>query len=156
MVALLGGSIAHSYLYNKIWLANGNDPPECMTPNSNIFTCPHTDTEYYHGFYWSNHIMTISILITGIVFGIKFYRKETNKIITNSFVLMACVIVLAVILIFTMGHFRTQSYYEGAYDFVMFDCFDERASNPNLHAKIIYQNATHIIDNKNCEWQTRQ
>ena len=76
MVALLGGSIAHSYLYNKIWLANGNDPPECMTPNSNVFTCPHTDTKYYHGFYWSNHIMTISILITGIVFGIKFYRKK--------------------------------------------------------------------------------
>ena len=69
---------------------------------------------------------------------------------------MACVIVLVLMLVFAMGHFRTQSYYEGAYDFVMFDCFDERTPNPNLHAKIIYQNNTHIIDNKNCEWQTRQ
>ena len=79
MVVLIGGSILHSSLYNKIWIANGNDPPECMTPNSNVFTCPHTDAEYYHGFYWSNHIMTISILITGIVFGIKFYRKKNKQ-----------------------------------------------------------------------------
>ena len=69
---------------------------------------------------------------------------------------MACVIVLIVIMVFAMGHFRTQSYYEGAYDFVMFDCFEERANAPTLHVKIVYQNATHVIDNKNCQWGIRQ
>ena len=156
LVALVGGSIAHGYLYNKIWLADGNDPPECMTPNDNRFTCPHTDPEYYHGFYWSNHIMTISILIAGSVFGVKLYRIKADRITKKPIVIMACIITLVVIMIFAIGHFRTQGYYEGAYDVVMFDCFDERANVPTLHAKIIYQNATHVIDNKNCRWELRK
>ena len=52
--------------------------------------------------------------------------------------------------------FENSKLHEGAYDFVMFDCFDERATVPNLHAKIIYQNATHVIDNKNCQWELRK
>ena len=80
LVALLGGSIAQSYLYNNIWLANGNETPECLSPYDNSFTCPHTDPEYYHGFYWSNRIMTISILIAGTVFGLNLYRRRTEKI----------------------------------------------------------------------------
>ena len=155
LVALVGGGIAHSHLYNKIWLGNGNDPPECMTPNDNIFTCSHTDPEYYHGFYWSNHLMTISILVAGTVFGAKIYRKKADKITKKPFVIMACIIMLIVIMVFALGHFRTQNYYEGTYDFVMFDCFDERGRG-DLHAKIIYQNDTHVIDNKNCQWELRQ
>ena len=27
LIALVGGSIAHSHLYNAIWLASGNDTP---------------------------------------------------------------------------------------------------------------------------------
>ena len=69
---------------------------------------------------------------------------------------MAGLIVLVVLLIFSIGHFRTQSYYEEAYDFVMFDCFDERAPNPTLHAAIVYHNNTHIIDNQNCQWELRR
>ena len=80
IVELMGGSIAHSYLYNNIWLASDNDIPECLTSYDNGFTCPHTDPEYYHGFYWSNKIMTISILVAGTVFGVKLYRKKTEKI----------------------------------------------------------------------------
>ena len=156
IVELMGGSIAHSYLYNNIWLASDNDTPECLTSYDNGFTCPHTDPEYYHGFYWSNKIMTISILVAGTVFGVKLYRKKTEKITKKPLVIMACVIVLIVIMVFAMGHFRTQSYYEGAYDFVMFDCFEERANAPTLHVKIVYQNATHVIDNKNCQWEIRQ
>lgn len=83
LVALLGGSIAHSYIYNNIWLASGNETPECQTPNDNRFTCPHTDPEYYHGFFWSNRIMTISILVAGTVFGANLYRKRTEKITKN-------------------------------------------------------------------------
>ncbi len=156
MVALVGGGIAHSSLYNKIWLANGNDPPECMTPNDNIFTCHHTDAEYYHGFYWSSHITQFSILITGIVLGVKLCRKKTEKLPKKSLLMIAIIIVLVVMLVFTLGHLRTQSYYEGAYRPVMFDCFDERAPNPTLHATIVYQNDTHIIDNKNCQWVIRK
>ena len=155
-VVLIGGGIAHSHFYNKMWLANGNNPPECMTNYDNSFTCPHTDPEYYHGFYWSNHIMTLSILVGGTVFGIKLYRMKTDKIPKKPIVIMACIIVLVVIMVFTIGHFRTQSYYEDGYDVVMFDCFNERATTPNLHAKIIYQNDTHVIDNKNCQWELRK
>ncbi len=84
IVALVGGGIAHSYLYNKIWISSGNGPPECMTNYDNRFTCPHTDPEYYHGFYWSNKIMTISILIAGTVFGVNLYIKRTEKIIKKT------------------------------------------------------------------------
>ena len=156
MVALIGGSIAHSYLYNNIWLASGNDSPECMTPYANPFACPHTDPEYYHGFFWSSHIMDIIIWTAGIVFGTILYRKKTSSITKKPFIIMACLIVLVVLLIFSIGYFRTLSYYEGAYDFVMFDCFDERAPNPTLHSTIVYQNATHVIDNKNCQWELRK
>ena len=83
LTALLGASIAHSYLYNQIWLADGNDPPGCMKSYANHFACPHTDAEYYHGFYWSNHMMDILILTAGIVFGIRLYRKKTNSITKN-------------------------------------------------------------------------
>ena len=155
LIALVGGGIAHSSLYNKIWLANGNEPPECMTPNDNIFTCHHTDAEYYHGFYWSSHITQFSILIAGIVFGVKLCSKKTDKIPKKSLIIIAIIIVFVVMLVFTLSYLRTQNYYKGAYRFVMFDCFDERGRG-DLHAKIIYQNDTHIIDNKNCEWQTRQ
>ncbi|MCH9658236.1 hypothetical protein K0U27_06005 [archaeon] len=156
IVALIGGSIAHSYIYNQIWLADGNDPPECMKSYANHFACPHTDAEYYHGFYWSNHMMDILILTTGIVLGIRLYRKKTNNITKKPFIIMVGLIVLVVLLIFSIGHFRIQSYYEGSYDFVMFDCFDERAPVPTLHAAIIHQNDTHVIDNKNCQWELRQ
>ena len=155
LVALVGGSIAHSYIYNHIWLASGNDTPKCMTPNDNSFTCPHTDPEYFHGFDWSNKIMAISILVAGTVFGVNLYRKRAEKITKKPLVIMLCIIVLVVIMVFAIGHFRTMSYYEGAYDFVMFDCFDER-SRGDLHAKIIYQNDTHVIDNKNCQWELRK
>ena len=156
MIALVGGGIVHSSLYNKIWLANGNEPPECMTPNDNIFTCSHTDAEYYHGFYWSSHITQFSILIAGIVFGVKLCSKKTYKIPKKSLIIIAIIIVFVVMLVFTLGYLRTQNYYEGAYRFVMFDCFDERAPVPTYHAKIIYQNDTHTIDNKNCEWELRK
>lgn len=156
LVALVGGSIAHSYLYNKIWLSSGNESPECMAPYNNIFACPHTDAEYYHGFYWSSHIMDIVIWGAGIVFGMKLYKKKTNDITKKPFIVMVGLIVLVVLLIFSIGHFRTQNYYEGAYDFVMFDCFDERAPVQNMHAVIIYQNNTHVIDNKNCEWEIKK
>ena len=155
LVVLLGSSIAHSYIYNQIWLAD-NDTPECMTPYANPFVCPHTDAEYHHGFYWSSHITQFSILIVGAISGIQLYRKKTNSIIKKPFIIMICLIVLVMLMIFSIGHFRTQSYYEGAYDFVMYDCFDERAINPTLHAKILYQNDTHIIDNKNCQWELRK
>ena len=155
LIALVGGSIAHSYLYNKIWIASGNDTPECMTPNPNVFTCAHTDPEYYHGFYWSNHITQFSILIAGIILGIKLCMKKTDKITKKPFIIMVCIIVLVIIMVFAIGYFRAQSYYEGAYDFVMFDCFDERGRG-DLHAKIIYQNDTHVIDNKNCQWKLRK
>ena len=59
-----------------MWLADGNDPPKCMKMYVNTFACPHTDAEYYHGFYWSSHIMDIIIWSAGIVFGVKLYRKK--------------------------------------------------------------------------------
>ena len=155
LVALLGGSIAHSYLYNNIWLASGNEIPECQNPNDNSFACPHSDPEYYHGFFWSNRIMTISILVVGTVFGVKLYRKKTDKVTKKPLVIMLCIIMLIIIMVFSIGHFRTQMYYEGAYDFVMFDCFDERGRG-DLHVKIIYQNDTHVIDNKSCKWEKRR
>ena len=156
LAVMIGASIAHSYIYNQLWLADGNDPPECMKMYANTFACPHTDAEYYHGFYWSNHILDIVILTAGIVFGVQLYRKKTSSITKKPFIIMVCLIALVLLLIFSIGHFRTQSYYEGAYDFVMFDCFDERAPNPTLHAAIIYQNDTHVIDNKNCQWELRK
>ena len=155
LIALVGGSIAHSHLYNAIWLASGNDTPECLTPNPNVFTCPHTDPEYHDGFDWSNKIMTISILVAGTVFGIKLYRKRVDKVTKKPFLIMLCIIILVIIMVFAIGHLRTQHYYEGAYDSVMFDCFDERGRG-DLHAKIVYQNATHVIDNKNCQWELRK
>ena len=156
LIVLFGANIAHSHIYNQIWLADGNDTPECMKSYANTFACPHTDAEYYHGFYWSSHIMDIIIWSTGIILGVKLYRKKTNSITKKPFIIVAGLIVLVVLLIFSIGHFRTLNYYEGAYDFVMFDCFDERAPNPTLHATIVYQNDTHIIDNKNCQWEIRQ
>ena len=156
LVALVGGSMAHSYLYNKIWLDGGNDPPECMASYVNLFACPHTDAEYYHGFYWSSHIMDIIIWIAGIILGVKLYKRKTDKIRKKHFVIIVGIIVLVVVLIFAIGYANTQIYYEGAYRFVMFDCFDERAPIPTLHAAIIYQNDTHIIDNKNCQWEIRK
>ena len=155
LIALVGGSIAHYHLYNTIWLASGNDIPECMTPNPNVFVCPHTDPEYHNWFDWSNKIVTISILAAGTVFGVNLYRKRVDKITKKPLVIMLCIIVLVIIMVFAIGHFRTQNYYEGAYDFVMSDCFDERGRG-DLHAKIIYQNDTHIIDNKNCQWELRK
>lgn len=155
LVALVGGSIAHYHLYNAIWLASGNDTPECMIPNPNPFTCPHTDQEYHDGFDWSNKIMTILILVAGTVFGVKLYRKKTDKVTKKPLVIMLCIIIFVIIMVFAMGHLRTQNYYEGAYDFVMFDCFDERGRG-DMHDKIIYQNDTHVIDNKNCQWELRK
>ena len=156
LIVLLGASIAHSHIYNQLWLADGNDIPECLKMYTNTFACPHTDAEYYHGFYWSYHIMDIIIWTIAIIVGVKLYRKKTNSITKKPFIIMVGLIVLVVLLIFSIGHFRTLNYYEGAYDFVMFDCFDERAPNPTLHATIVYQNDTHIIDNKNCQWELRR
>ena len=155
LIALAGGSIAHYHIYNTLWLASGNDTPECLAPNPNVFTCPHTDQEYHDGFNWSNHIMAILILAAGTVSGVKLYRKKTDRVTIKPFVIMLCIIILIMIMVFSMGHLRTQNYYEGAYDFVMFDCFDERGRG-DLHAKIIYQNSTHVIDNKNCQWELRK
>ena len=79
---------------------------------------------------WSNKIMTISILVAGTVFGVHLYRKKTDNITKKPFFIMLCIIILVIIMVFAIGHLRTQNYYEGAYDFVMFDCFDERGQHP--------------------------
>ena len=154
LIVLVGGSMMQSSLYNSIWLASGNDPPECLSLASNAMNCPVTDGEYYHGFYWSNHVTQFSILIAGILLGVKLCRKKTEKIPVRSLVIIACIIALVVTLVFAISYIKTQSYYEWSYDIVMFTCFDERG-RPDLRYKIIHQNDTHFIDSKNCEWRER-
>ena len=154
LIALVGGSMVQSSLYNSIWLASGNDPPECLSLASDAVDCPVTDGQYYHGFYWSNHITQFSILIAGILLGVKLCRKKTEKIPVRLLIIIACIIALVVVLVFVVSYVKTQGHYEWEYDFVMFTCFDERGRR-DLPYKITHQNDTHFIDSKNCEWKER-
>ncbi len=154
LIVLVGGSMMQSSLYNNLWLASGNDPPECLSLASNDMNCSVTDGEYYHGFYWSSHITQSSILIAGILLGVKLRGRKTEKIPVRLLVIIACIIVLVVVSVFVISYVKTQGYFEWAYDVVMFTCFDERG-RPDLRYKIIHQNDTHFIDSKTCEWKER-
>ena len=75
-VALIFGAAATSYIYNKAWLANGNDIPECLKSAATVRNCAQIDGEYLDGLdLWSN-VTSFSILITSIVLGVKLYKKK--------------------------------------------------------------------------------
>ena len=74
-VALFIGGSVTSYLYNKAWLANGNDTPECLM-RAPVENCEQTDAKYLNGLIlWSN-IMSFGILTAGAVIGVILYRKK--------------------------------------------------------------------------------
>ena len=81
-VALIFGAVATSYLYTKIWLASGNDVPECLKFASNVIHCEQMNNEYIRGLDLWSIFISFSILITSVIVVIKLYIKK-NMFVRN-------------------------------------------------------------------------
>jgi len=79
-VALMLGGAATNYLYNMVWIASSNEISLCL---QFVFVGQNCDElpAYYEGSYWLSTVTFFSILIAGIVFGVKLYKR---KIIVKS------------------------------------------------------------------------
>lgn len=74
--AMILSSGATSYLYNKNWLANENEIPECLLYSPVTIDCAEK-TEYLNGLFWWSNIISFSILIAGVASCIILWKKRT-------------------------------------------------------------------------------
>ena len=74
--AVILSSGATSYLYNKTWLVNNNEIPECLMSASTAMNCPHVDGEYFSGLFWWSNFVGIAILTVGAIFVVVIYKKR--------------------------------------------------------------------------------
>lgn len=51
LLAMIFVAEGTSYLYNRTWIANGNEAPECLQSAHTVMDCDNTD-EYFHGLFW--------------------------------------------------------------------------------------------------------
>ena len=72
--AMVAGSIASSYLYNKIWLASGNDLSECMK-FVYVENCT-LGNEYLEGLDFWGKLVSFGILIIGVVIGVIICKNK--------------------------------------------------------------------------------
>ena len=78
IIASVAGSIASSYLYNRAWLASGNDISECMK-FTYVENCT-LGTEYLEGLDFWGKLVSFGILIAGVIIGMIVYRKKSGFI----------------------------------------------------------------------------
>ena len=75
-VALILGGAGTNYLYNMVWIASSNEISECLQFVFVSQNCGELLPAYYEGSYWLSHVTFFSILIAGIVFGVKLYKRK--------------------------------------------------------------------------------
>lgn len=68
-----GGAV--SYVYNKSWLANDNEIPECLLYASVTLDCAE-NSEYLNGLFWWSNIVSFGILGAGLASCIMLWKKR--------------------------------------------------------------------------------
>ncbi len=74
-VAMILGRAVTNYLYNMVWTAGNNDFSLCLQFVFVGQDCSELSA-YYEGSYWLSIITSFSILIAGIVLGVKLYKRK--------------------------------------------------------------------------------
>lgn len=66
---------AVSYVYNKSWLANDNEIPECLLYAPVTLDCAE-NSEYLNGLFWWSNIVSFGILGAGSASCIALWKKR--------------------------------------------------------------------------------